>query len=99
MFLCHQQNERLCAGWVGCHDMDNMLSVRLAPFFVPGLDLDVLFAYQSPVPLWASGSEAAEHGIRDIDNPSPEALALIEKIGRRINEVRDAEDPDTSGDA
>lgn len=30
VFLCHQQNGRVCAGWAGCHDMAQSLGVRFA---------------------------------------------------------------------
>src|SRR5205823_657744 len=75
VFMCHQQNGRLCAGWVGCHDMDNCLGLRMATAtgaiseeaYVEALD------YTSPVPLFDSGTEAAEHGMAKIECPPPEA--------------------------
>ena len=69
LFHCHSQPENLCAGWVGCHDMDHNLAVRLQ-----AADVDpAVFEYESPVPLFASGAEAAEHGKRDLEAPGPEA--------------------------
>jgi hypothetical protein len=78
-FHCHSTPEQLCAGWVGCHDMDNALSVRLIR------DLDpAVYEYKSPVPLFSSGEEAAEHGLRDLENPSPEAEAVVDKLEKII---------------
>lgn len=69
LFHCHSQQEHLCAGWVGCHDMANSLAMRLQ-----WRDVDpAVFEYSSPVPLFASGAEAAEHGMRDLPRPGPEA--------------------------
>ncbi len=78
VFDCHQRTGDLCAGWAGCHDMTSMLAVRLR-----AREIDpAVYDYQSPVPLFASGAEAAEHGMRDIDHPGPEALAAITKLRR-----------------
>lgn len=84
VFMCHQRDDRLCAGWVGCHDMRHNLAIRM-----PGasVDRDACLAYESPVPLFGSGAEAAEHGKREIKSPSPEAVGTIEKV-MRIRGVR-----------
>ena len=69
LFLCHSQPANLCAGWVGCHDMQNNLAIRLNT-----RDIDpAVYEYVSPIPLFASGAEAAEHGKRDLPAPGPEA--------------------------
>jgi hypothetical protein len=76
LFDCHQRNNKLCAGWVGCHDMHNNLAVRLHYG-----DVDpAIFDYVSPVPLFASGYAAAEHGKRDIEEPGPEARRAVRKV-------------------
>lgn len=73
LFDCHQRTGELCAGWVGCHDMDNNLALRLA-----GDDIDpAVFDYVSPVPLFATGAEAAAHGMRDIEAPGRAARRKI----------------------
>jgi hypothetical protein len=78
LFFCHQADGNLCAGWAGCHDMRATLAAR-----VSAGDLDPsVFAYESPVPLFGSGTEAAAHGMRDAEKPGPEALAMIRKIVR-----------------
>ena len=77
MFFCHQNDGHLCAGWVGCHDLDHLLAVRMNPVAPETFD------YVSPVPLFASGNEAAEHGLGGVDDPGPDALAAIAKLERR----------------
>lgn len=81
-FFCHQQNGRLCAGWVGCHDMDNSLGLRMASSM--GLlsleDVEEAMSYESPVKLFATGAEAAQHGITAIEEPPPEAKRTIGKL-------------------
>ena len=76
LFHCHSQQENLCAGWVGCHDMARTLAGRL---HWDKLDPAVA-EYVSPVPLFASGAEAAEHGKRDLDAPSPAAERKMSQL-------------------
>jgi len=80
LFLCHQQNGHLCAGWVGCHDMGHNLAVRMSR---RDLDINELIHYVSPVPLFASGAEAAAHGRRDIKAPKKAAREKIERLTAR----------------
>lgn len=78
VFMCHQGDAQVCGGWAGCHDMNENLALRL-----PLAKVDVaILSYASPVPLFASGAEAADHGQRDLDNPGPAARAAIGKIAR-----------------
>lgn len=76
LFFCHTTPDRLCAGWVGCHDMEESLAVRLHYCTID----PAIHDYVSPVPLFASGAEAAAHGMREIEAPDPEALAKLERI-------------------
>jgi hypothetical protein len=87
MFLCHQQDGRLCAGWVGCHDMDESLAIRLAAGSLSEDDLEAIRSYESPVPLFASGAEAAAHGLAAVEAPDEDAVRTIRKLSRR-REVR-----------
>ncbi|MGS2619304.1 DUF6283 family protein [Micromonospora sp. LZ34] len=51
LFLCHQADGRVCAGWAGCHDTDNLLALRLAA--LQGMDPDEVAAtraYVNPDP-------------------------------------------------
>lgn len=89
VFLCHliepdDPRSRMCAGWVGCHDADNLLALRMA--HLDGLlspdTVQRAIDYESPLPLFASGAEAAAHGCNDIAHPSQAARRAIDKIGR-----------------
>ena len=82
VFYCHQHDAeddraRLCAGWVGCHGAGS-IGLRIA--VASGRISRTVFAYESPVPLFASGAEAADHGQAEIAYPSDDAARLIDKI-------------------
>jgi hypothetical protein len=83
LFYCHQNDGHLCAGWVGCHDMHNNLATRLCKVAPETFD------YESPVPLFASGAEAAAHGLSGVEDPSPEARALIAKLAIKLGKAED----------
>lgn len=92
VFMCHQADKRLCAGWVGCHDMDNMIGLRLAASagMLSSEELELARNYVSPVPLFANGAEAAAHGHGEIANPSPAARRTIDKLERRRANLKGA---------
>lgn len=77
LFMCHQKDGHLCAGWLGCHGSDELLALRFHR-----VD-ESAFGYVSPVPLFASGTEAARHGMADIDNPGPKARRMIAGLERK----------------
>jgi hypothetical protein len=76
LFMCHQQNGKLCSGWVGTHDTQHLLAFRLHH---AQLDPSV-WSYKSPVPLFKSGAEAADHGMKNIDAPGVRAQLTIYRI-------------------
>lgn len=78
VFLCHQVDGNICAGWAGCHDMHGTLAARMHARL---LDPSV-WDYESPVPLFVSGAEAAGHGEREIEAPGETAVSAIRKIIR-----------------
>jgi hypothetical protein len=91
-FFCHQQDGRLCAGWVGVHDMSNNIGVRL--LFSARNDgtrteqelrdeIRAVLDYETDVPLYESGHEAALAGLRDVANPSEAAERMIEQLERK----------------
>lgn len=89
VFLCHQQDGRACAGWVGCHDMDESLALRFAAISgVPAETVEAIRNYVSPVPLWPSGTAAAAHGLAEVEMPGSDAGRLIGKLTRRRSEGR-----------
>lgn len=94
LFLCHQNGAaddraRLCAGWVGCHGYE-LLALRLAGIRGEMADAELrsAFDYRSPVALFDSGAAAAEHGMKNIENPDSAALAAMDKIEARRADVR-----------
>jgi hypothetical protein len=85
VFLCHQQNGRACAGWAGCHDMTQSLGVRLACSVGAIEDVDAFFDFKTDIPLWATGEEAAAHGVESIQAPDAEAQKIIDKLLAKRN--------------
>lgn len=90
LFLCHQHERdddraRVCAGWAGCHDGDHLLALRVAVASgeISADMVDAIRDYVSPVPPFATGAEAAAHGMREIREPGPDACTAISKISRR----------------
>lgn len=77
-FLCHQRNGLLCAGWVAAHGPRNLLALRLDR----RVDASV-FDYATDTPVFASGAEARDHGLRDIEEPGAKALRLMPKLLRK----------------
>jgi hypothetical protein len=77
LFMCHQRDGCLCAGWVGAHGTDNLLALRLHAVHPSTWD------YSSPIPLFASGEEAAEHGMRDIEQPGQKAVRIMDRLAHK----------------
>lgn len=81
-FMCHEQNGHLCAGWIGCHGADDLIGMQMLAIQD---DIDMTEyrkaqEHQPRVPLFESGKEAAEHGKRDIDNPSERTQRRVEAL-------------------
>jgi hypothetical protein len=77
-FGCHQGDGSICSGWLGYHDPLDMLAVRLG--LMRGILDESCATYQTTVPLFTSGAEAAAHGMKDIDAPSTAAEKTIQKL-------------------
>jgi hypothetical protein len=88
VFMCHQQDGRICAGWAGCHDMDESLGLRIAVATgsVTREVAEEIRSYVSPVPLWSSGTEAAERGLADLETPGPQAVKKISGLRARLGD-------------
>ncbi len=89
VFFCHQADvvsdtSRVCAGWSGCHESDELLALRLAVITgcMDPITFTAVVDYESPVPLFSPGREAANHGQAGIDKPGSEARHMISKITR-----------------
>lgn len=90
VFMCHQQDGHLCAGWTACHDMTQNLGLRflIQTDQIDPSDIDAVFDYATPVELFASGVEAATHGLAEINAPDQRATKTIDKLQKR-QEKRD----------
>ncbi|MEU3010209.1 DUF6283 family protein [Nocardia asteroides] len=89
LFQCHQADgdspaSRMCAGWVGCHGGHELLALRLALIGgrIQPETFEAAERYVSPVALFGSGAEAADHGQAEIDRPGVQARRLIQKIDK-----------------
>ena len=83
--MCHQQDGRLCAGWVGVHDMSESFGLRMAMAsgaMTPEVG-NVCLDYTTDVPLYGSGTEACAAGIREIETPGAGAINTIVKLKRK----------------
>lgn len=96
VFLCHQHDRaddaaRVCGGWAGCHDGDDLLALRVgvASGEITVETADAIRDYASPVLLFASGAEAAAHGMREIHRPGAPACTAMAKISRRRNDLKE----------
>lgn len=83
-FLCHRQTRKLCAGWIGTHGGNRLLAIAFL-WMTRSIDKatwKALLAYQPDprIELFKSGREACDHGLRDIEAPSPEALAVVASV-------------------
>lgn len=89
MLLCHQTDGRVCAGWASCHDQVESLSLRLALSMgrVSPATYEAIIDYQSPVPIFASGAEAAAHGLAETEAPGPAAQRAAEKLLRHRTDM------------
>lgn len=85
VFMCHQQDGRVCAGWAGCHDMTHTLAVRVgaAAGHLTTDTVNTLLDYTTPTPLFTSGTEAAEHGLADVNSPDHGARRAIDTLTRK----------------
>lgn len=84
LFDCHQKDQNLCAGWVGTHGARELLAMRLHADKVHPSVWD----YESPVPLFASGQEACDHGKREIKKPGAQAHRMIKRLLRTITKPK-----------
>lgn len=80
IFLCHQRDGNLCAGWVACHGSD-LLALRLAA--IKGVVDASAFSYSTSTPVFTSGKEAATHGMLKLGDPDSRARQMISGLIRK----------------
>lgn len=79
-FACHATPQALCNGWANV--ARDSIAMRIAQsrggFPIPASD----------VPLFASGREACDHGMRDVENPGRAARATMAKLLQKHPRLR-----------
>lgn len=81
LFMCHQQDGNLCAGWLATHGTDNLLALRLHGHEVK----PEVWAYKTRAPVFKSGAEAAAHGMAEIEVPGVKAQRTIDRLVRKLD--------------
>lgn len=79
LFMCHQSDGNLCAGWLATHGTHNLAALRLHARDVA----DDVWGYETRVPVFASGAEAAAHGRAEITAPGDRARRTIGRLIRK----------------
>ncbi|PUB32492.1 hypothetical protein C8K30_1011018 [Promicromonospora sp. AC04] len=84
LFLCHQENGRICSGWASCHPMEHNLGARMALMtgHLTSDQYDELLSYRTDADLFESGRQAADH-VQAAD-PSPETIELRRKLDAKL---------------
>ena len=81
-FLCHTAPGSWCHGWAVVHTTRgnefDLLALRLQPCRVPA----------AAVPLFGSGREAAEHGLRDVKRPKARAVKAVARLLGKSKRLR-----------
>jgi len=77
-FGCHRDDGRLCAGWLGHRRPQDLLAVRIG--VISNHYSAKIMNYRTDVPLFATGAEAAEHGLSAIEAPDEDAVQAAAKI-------------------
>lgn len=94
LFQCHQSDadsavKRVCAGWAGCHESEELLALRLGLFDgrIDAATYRAAIEYVWPVSLLPSGGDTAAHGEAGVDASAQEARRVIDKIARARNDT------------
>lgn len=84
LFMCHQRDGKLCAGWLASHGPHNLLALRLHGNEVT----PEVWRYESPLPVFGSGAEAAAHGLAEIAQPAERARRTIDRLSRTVDRTK-----------
>lgn len=77
LFMCHQRDGCICGGWLQTHDTSHLLALRLNRVH------ESAFGYQSDIPTFASGADAAAHGLAEVLHPTADARRLIDGLQKK----------------
>lgn len=78
-FACHATPGRFCHGWAVVSGEES-LALRLAG--APEIPA-------AKVPLFASHTEAADHGLRDVADPDEDAIEVMDRLQRKHDRLRE----------
>lgn len=81
-FACHALPDHLCHGWAVCHSNRGHDRELLALRFLGDIEIPI-----SKVPLFSSGQEAAEHGKRDVPQPTTAATSTIDRLRKKYDRL------------
>lgn len=83
-FRCHATPDHICHGWavVGGYDL---LGLRLQEL----RQREQIEIPDAHVPLFATHTDAAKHGVADINAPSEEARRAMDKLMRKYKRLRE----------
>lgn len=81
VFMCHDAKDgsTMCRGWLDTHDKDESLALRFA-VMTGKVEPEIFDLPVSGEPVFASGTEAAQHGMAAISDPPPAAVKVIKKL-------------------
>lgn len=91
VFGCHQNDGKLCAGWVAVHDMEQNLALRISLLsgWISIETFETCLDYATKVPLFASGLEAMRHGLRDYWDPDERTQRIAAKLTKTVEGVHE----------
>lgn len=81
-FMCHATPDHFCHGWAVVHEAHSgheLLALRFAG--APPIP-------EPTVPLFSSGCEAANHGQRDVNEPTDAAREVAARLVRKYERLR-----------
>ena len=80
-FHCHTSPDFLCNGWAIVHGSQAKRGYEaLGLRFAAAISQSPIEIPEPVVPLFSTGTEAAEHGLRDIQKPKRKAVNAIRKL-------------------
>lgn len=80
IFYCHSSPDFVCNGWAVAHSANPRGHELLALRFAALRNELLMEIPRSDIPLFASGAEAAAHGMKRIERPTREAVRAIRKL-------------------
>lgn len=90
LFMCHQQNNSLCTGWLQSHanreHAYDLLSLRLARN-LDTAEVSRVALMEPLVKLFKTGREAMRHGLKALRNPGKKAKQVMAAITRKRGSV------------